>query len=131
MIAVRPLGVFGPHNRAEFALDRELLLAQDRLDEPTRERVAGYLRSGTLVLALMEYTTDVIDGAFGVSGGSGIVTDGIYYWRFDAAWYVECYGIAIAGELLAWMEQHDWRAPEVAAHELAEIDAYLFERLRS
>jgi len=131
MTTVKPLGVFGPRNRAEFDLDRATLLAQGTIDASTREHVAAYLRSGTLVLALMEYTADVIDGAFGVSGGSGILTDGTYYWRVDAAYYVEHHGIAIEDELVAWMEQHGWRAPEVSSGELAVIDGLLFERLRS
>lgn len=131
MTPVKPLGVFGPRNRAEFELDRATLLAQGTLDVVTRERVAAYLRSGTLALALMEYTTDVIDGAFGVSGGSGILTDGTYYWRVDAADYVDLHGVALDDELLAWMELQGWRAPEVPAGELAAIDGYLYERLRS
>jgi len=131
MTNVKPLGAFGPRNRAEFDLDRATLLAQGTLDAPTREHVTAYLRSGTLVLALMEYTTDVIDGAFGVSGGSGILTDGTFYWRVDAADYVEHHGVAIDDELVAWMEQHGWSAPRVPSGELAIIDGYLFERLRS
>ncbi|HWU32161.1 MAG TPA: hypothetical protein VN108_04760 [Marmoricola sp.] len=93
--------------------------------------MAQYLRSGTLVLALMEYTTDVIDPSFGVSGGSGILTDGTYYWRVDAADYVERHGVALDDEIVAWMEQEGWRAREVLQEELVAIDADLFDRLRS
>ncbi|MFV0460776.1 MAG: hypothetical protein ACK5MT_18630 [Actinomycetales bacterium] len=93
--------------------------------------MAAYLRSGTLVLALMEYTTDVVGDAFGVPGGSGIQTDGTYYWRVDAAEYVEHYGVGLDEEFLAWMEHHAWRAPTVPPADLADIDAQLFERLRA
>lgn len=47
---VRPLGVFGPAGPNPFA------------------------RGGVLVIALMEYTEDVLGGRFGVSGGSGVKT---------------------------------------------------------
>ena len=52
MTNVKPLGAFGPRNRAEFDLDRATLLAQGTLDAPTREHVTAYLRSGTLVLGV-------------------------------------------------------------------------------
>ncbi|MFZ2503067.1 MAG: hypothetical protein WAW88_10380 [Nocardioides sp.] len=130
MIGVRPLGVFGPRSRSEFALDREELLAQGTLAESLRGQVAAYLRSGALVLALMEHTRDVIDGAFGTPGGSGILTDGTFYWRADAADYVEHYGIAVDEEALDWMESNDWQAPAVTPDELSRIDAELFKRLR-
>lgn len=131
MNGVRPLGVFGPRNRSEFALDREELLARGALAESLREQVAAYLRSGTVVLALMEHTRDVIDGSFGTPGGSGILTDGTYYWRADAADYVEHHGVAVEEEALEWMERHAWQAPAVSPDELSRIDAELFARLRS
>ncbi|MEZ5192623.1 MAG: hypothetical protein R2734_08950 [Nocardioides sp.] len=96
-----------------------------------REQVAAYLRSGTVVLALMEHTRDVIDGSFGTPGGSGLLTDGTYYWRADAADYVEHHGVAVEEEALEWMERHAWQAPAVSPDALSRIDAELFERLRS
>lgn len=128
---MRPLGVFGPRNRAELDLDRATLLAQGTLEASVRDKVAAYLRSGTLVLALMEYTTDVVNAAFGVSGGSGIMTDGNYYWRVDAADYIEHYGFTLDEEILDWMKQNSWNAPPVSEEKLRNIDAELFARLRS
>jgi hypothetical protein len=109
-----PLGVFGrgwPSSESE-RVRRELLPLVGKLSEDECPLIARYLRAGTVVFALMEWTTDVIGafpepklekfrpgfhileavgGRFDVAGGSGILTDGTYYWRTDTADYVEHY----------------------------------------
>ena len=127
---VKPLGVLSPQGRAPFALSREdLLPLAGTLGEEARPLVARYLQSGTIVLALMEHTTDVISGSFDVSGGSAVLTDGTYYWRCDASEYVATYGIEIGQEALEHMRQRGWNAPTVGDRVLAEIDAYLYALL--
>lgn len=39
------------------------------LDQELRRRATEYLAGGYIIFALMDYTTDVLEGAFGVSGG--------------------------------------------------------------
>ncbi|GAA1576687.1 hypothetical protein GCM10009804_36640 [Kribbella hippodromi] len=67
--------------------------------------MAGYLAGCPLFLAWMEYTTDLIGGRFGVSGGSAIASDGVYYWRLDAAEYVREYGIVVPDALFGTLRQ--------------------------
>lgn len=128
---VEPLGVFGPRRRGDFELRREELAPlRDGLDVEARRNVASYLRTGTIVFALMEYTTDVIGDAFGVSGGSAIKTDGRYYWRTDAAEYVEMYGIHVEDDAVEWMRGHRWVAPSLDGDAVLEIDDVLYQRFR-
>ncbi|MEV6242410.1 hypothetical protein [Lentzea sp. NPDC051838] len=123
----QPLGVFG-RPRLSPELLRPLV---GELSSDLRGRVAEYLRGGTLVIALMEYTEDVLEGRFGVSGGSGVMTDGTYYWRCDAAEYVETYGIHLDQAIIDHMEQTGWRAPQLSPAEVLEIDDVLTRALRS
>lgn len=77
----------------------------------------------------MEYTVDVLDQRFGVSGGSAILTDGHYYWRRDAAEYIEEYGIGIEPSAIAWMSAKNWTVPDLSAEEISGIDSYLYSTL--
>ncbi|WP_155848951.1 hypothetical protein [Amycolatopsis vancoresmycina] len=126
-----PLGVFGPGGDTPFGLEPGLLRPLvGRLDGDLRKQVARYLRNGTVVIALMEYTEDVLEGRFGVSGGSGVMTDGAYYWRCDAAQYVETYGIGLDQSIVDHMERAGWQAPPVSPATLLRIDGFLVKTLR-
>jgi hypothetical protein len=75
----------------------------------------------------MEYTTDVLEGAFGVSGGSAIMSDGVYYWRQDAVQYVSRYGIGVGEEAVAHMRSNDWTVPALSAQDVLDIDSRLYQ----
>jgi hypothetical protein len=76
----------------------------------------------------MEYTRDVIDDKFGVSGGSAILTDGAFYWRRDAAEYVDHYGIALLDAFLVHGRGLLWIPPVLTRERVLEIDQDLFRR---
>lgn len=95
-----------------------------------RAEIATYLRTCPIVIALMEYSRDVLDGAFGVSGGSAIHTDGLYYWRRDAADYVGRYGVGLPREFLERGDKLSWLPPSISKEEILDIDDYLVEHVR-
>jgi len=129
--SLRPLGIFGPSRERSFDLAPEQLNShRDALDEKTRRLVSDYLLSGTVIIALMEHTFDVLGGEFGVSGGSGVLSDGVYYWRRDAAEYVAHYGIDVGSDAIEHMRAHGWVAPELNEATVSEIDEYLFRTIR-
>jgi hypothetical protein len=126
-----PLGAFGLGGDSPFTLEAGALRPLvGRLGADLRTHVARYLRSGTLVIALMEYTEDVLEGRFGVSGGSGVMTDGVYYWRCDAAEYVETHGIGLDQPVLDHMARAGWQAKPVSPAAVAVIDRFLVKKLR-
>ena len=128
---VIPLGVFSPRGDAPFRLQADMLSPlAGTIEEELRPLVAGYLRSGTVILALMSYTEDVLEGRFGVDGGSGVLTDGRYYWRRDAAEYVLEYGVAVDEGAVAYMRDNDWTVPDLSPERVAAIDSFLVGQLR-
>jgi hypothetical protein len=130
---VVPLGVFGvlarPHEMEE--LREELRALSGAILAPERESIANYLRSGAVVVALMEYTRDVLGNAFGVSGGSGIHTDGVYYWRRDAAEYVYHYGIGLPADFVEHGRHLQWVPRSLSQEQIAAIDHYLVTNMRT
>ncbi|MEV4263610.1 hypothetical protein [Kribbella sp. NPDC049584] len=105
-----PLGSLAPE-RAGNAWSVESLDRSSVMEDDLRARVAKYLAACPVFLAWMEYTRDLIGDRFGVSGGSAIVSDGVYYWRLDAAEYVREYGIAVPEAALRHFEAVGWQPP--------------------
>jgi hypothetical protein len=59
---VRPLGVFGLNGDEPFELTRdELEPLVGYLGVELRSKIGGYLRSGSMAMPIMEYTTDVLE----------------------------------------------------------------------
>jgi hypothetical protein len=100
-----------------------------RLREPLRPNVASYLRNGNTVFAIMEYTRDVLEDRFGVSGGSAVLTDRVYFWRADAAEYVGEYGIDVSDEVLVHMRDAHWQVSKLDPARVLEIDQYLWSKV--
>jgi hypothetical protein len=128
---VVPLGIFGLLNlQSKFEQMRgDLLALQGKIPENERTVIMRYLRAGAIVFAIMEYTRDVVGGAFGVSGGSAILTDGTYYWRRDTADYVEHYGIGLPDSFLCHGRALQWLAPTLSPEDVLKIDQYLYEQV--
>lgn len=77
----------------------------------------------------MEYTRDEIGDRFGVSGGSAIISDGVYYWRADASEYILEYGIPIPNEALRHFEEIGWLSPVFSKVEYLRIYSALEDLL--
>jgi len=71
----------------------------------------SYLTSGYPLLDVMELTSDVINGAFRVPGGSSVLTDGEFVWRADLAQYVEHYRIDLPEDFLRAAHRNGFRIP--------------------
>ena len=112
--ALLPLGCLAPSPDDDQWPPAALFGSVGGVEEELRTHVASYLRAGTIFFAWMEYTRDVVGDAFGVSGGSAVLSDGRFYWRADAAEYVETYGIAIPVEAIDHMRSRQWIPPIIA-----------------
>ena len=146
--AVKPLGIFGVvAGQGEFEqLRDELRRLVGVVPESERPAIAGYLRAGAIVFAIMSYSWDVlggipaaqltrgqplepgaVGGAFVVPGGLGIQTDGAFYWRQDAADYVECYGVSLPEDFLRHGRALDWQARAMTRDDILAVDQYLMK----
>lgn len=106
-----PLGSLAPRD-AHDRWSAHRHARSPEIPNPQRVQIADYLRRCPIFFAWMEYTRDEIGSRFGVSGGSSIASDGKYYWRLDAAEYVEEYGTPIPAAALRHFEGSGWSPPE-------------------
>ena len=129
---VQPLGLFCIiASESKFAQLRGSLDARrGEIEDAERSAIAAYLRGGAIVFAMMEWTNDVLEGAFDLAGGSAVLTDGRYYWRRDSAEYVERYGIGLPDEFLQRGRNAEWSLPTVERDALLLIDAFLMKHGR-
>lgn len=96
-----------------------------KLPEGARSGMTTYLQRGAIVFAAMEYTVDVLNGSFGVSGGSSILTDGDYCWRADLANYVDTYGVELPNRLVELARSRRWEPPALSEADVLAIDRFL------
>lgn len=148
---VAPLGIFGVvAGQPEFErLRGELQRLAGALPEEERPAIARYLRGGAIIFATMSYSWDVlagvpaaqlkrgqplqpgaVGGAFVVPGGLGIRSDGVHYWRTDAADYVEHYGVSLPEDFLRYGRSLGWLPREMSPEEVLAVDRYLMKHAR-
>ncbi|WP_147463396.1 hypothetical protein [Cellulomonas triticagri] len=70
----------------------------------------------------MGYTEDEIGGRFSVPAGAALSTDGVYFWRVDAARYVEEYGFAIPQAAIDHFVSVEWSPPSLDRATLIAIE---------
>ncbi|MGV9564993.1 hypothetical protein [Streptomyces sp. NPDC003480] len=133
MTNVVPLGTFGRiASQSAFAENAdELRRRVGEIPEGEREKIAEYLRSGTPIIALMGFSEDILGNKFSRSGGTAIMSDGRFFWRLDAADYVEYYGIGLPEEFIAHGTARQWIAPTLSRDEVIEVDDRLGELRRA
>ncbi|MGW3625979.1 hypothetical protein [Streptomyces sp. NPDC000880] len=132
MREVAPLGIFGriASQSAFSRLAGELREDSGAIPYEERAVIAEYLRNAPVVIALMGYTEDILGGRFSVTGGSAIHSDGRYFWRRDAAEYIEHYGTRLPDAFLLAGRKDNWRPARLSQDEVLDIDDY-FMWLRS
>jgi hypothetical protein len=129
---VVPLGVFAVISLADHPEQAHTTL-QQLVGEPEHDedRIAEYLRRGSIVLALMEHTRDLIGPRFATPGGSAILTDGIYFWRMDTASYVETYHVKLPHDFLVHGRSRGWTPTTLSETEMIDADRSIVSYYRN
>lgn len=132
MRQVAPLGFFGQiASQSAFSQQaNDMRQRSEEIPPGERARIAEYLRNAPVIIALMGYSEDVLEGRFSVTGGSAILSDGTYFWRRDAAEYVENYGTGLPSEFMQTGHERNWERVDLSQDEVLDIDDY-FMWLRS
>ena len=63
--------------------------------------IVRYLEAGVPVFDVMESTIDPFDGKTRIDGGPSLISDGIWVWRNDLAYFVQKYRIGLSPEFVA------------------------------
>ena len=84
------------------------------LSEEILGSVNLYLKKGVLLVASPSLVQDVLDFDSDVVIGSlGLLTDGVWVWPSDLAYYVEKYRVDLPSEFIFHMENNGWEIGSV------------------
>jgi hypothetical protein len=72
-------------------------LSSDKVDAVVR-----YLNSGVPVFDVMGATSDPFDRSIQIPGGPSLVTDGVWIWRYDLAYFVQRYLVGLPDEFVSF-----------------------------
>jgi hypothetical protein len=84
-----------------------------RGDPGAQHKIAGYLDAGTVVRATDERLFDVISAERTSLGALSVLTDGVWIWPSDLAYYVRRHNVGVPVDLVEWARMLDWRPPPV------------------
>ncbi|WP_141544550.1 hypothetical protein [Amycolatopsis sulphurea] len=116
MMILKPVGFFSElEEQAEFETFSGSIFeaVRDRL-QPHETKIINYLKRGIGLFDIMEGTDDpVADDGSGVSGGSSLLTDGVWVWRLDLPYLVEKHHLALDGEFISHARSMNYAIPEI------------------
>lgn len=118
---ILPLPGFAPEGPEKWKAER--LDLSSTLSNELRARVVDYLDSCPVAVPWMGYTRDELGDRFYVPAGAAIKTDGAYYWRVDAARYIEEYGILIPEAAIDHFARSGWSPPNLDDATLIAIES--------
>lgn len=91
-----------------------------QVDLPDLDSVVTYLRSGHLLIDMMDVADDVFDHSRQILNGSSIRTDGVWLWRDDLAHYARQHRVAVPDDLLALIRERRYVVPPLDIDVLRE-----------
>lgn len=75
------------------------------LDE---DKIYRYLKAGITVVACGGVVKDIVDSNNGIAGCPDLLTDGIWLWPGDLAYYVKKYHLKLDEDFIKSMSNHEW-----------------------
>jgi hypothetical protein len=120
MKTLRPLGFFRElrHGSDDGPSLRACVSDTAQEDE---DKVGEYLQQGAVLVSSFGVAEDVLDSSVGLVCSPDILTDGIWAWPADLAYYVRKYHVSLPGEFIAHVRQNEWRVPEQPEIDLSEL----------
>lgn len=108
-----------------------IIESRNRLSPENAAKVTAYLREGAWVAPIMEFVRDPFQPTVrklgvpmpGVPGGSSLISDGVWIWRLDLAYFVENYRIGLPTEFIEHALSFDITKIDIPSIE-AKLDEY-------
>lgn len=85
------------------------------------QRVADYLRGGSILVIAVGKDDDLIDSSAGRVVPIGAATDGDYTWPLSLTYYVEQYGLSFDNRLLSEIRRRRYRCPIISSSTVQEL----------
>lgn len=85
----------------------------DHIDKEiaNKKEICKYLQSGHILAACGGIVNDVICPEKGIVGSPDSVTDGVWTWHADLAYYVDKYDLLLDESFLEYIREKSWEIP--------------------
>jgi hypothetical protein len=90
--------------------------------QPDETRIVQYLNAGATLAATGSVVDDALDVTKKAVAPLEIVTDGIWVWPRDLAYYVEHYHIVLPSAFVEYMRTRSWNPPSLSREDLIRIE---------
>lgn len=112
MVALRKVGFFRELPYGESNAPSIKTARTDAEPRPDLQKILRYLRSGRVLISSPSLSFDVISNENKPIGPIAIITDGVWAWPRELAFYVEKYGISVPLAFVKHMEDASWTIGE-------------------
>jgi len=116
-----------PRNLGEFADAHHFpggaMLSDAVCEEPAvdEDRIAGYLRAGSVLATTGRRVDDFIDSTQKRIAPQDLLTDGAWMWPADLAYYVERYHVRLPAEFVEQAAARGFQPPQLTDEDLVEL----------
>lgn len=76
-------------------------------------RICQYLKEGTVVIACGGIVKDIVNADNGIAGCPNMLTDGIWLWPGDLAYYVKRYHLKLNKDFIKSMRDNNWHIKDI------------------
>jgi len=88
---------------------------------PDENGIIEYLKAGHILLDVPETSVDAVTGRAQIVGAPSLLTDGVWLWRLDLAYYVERYHIELPREFVEHVVSRGFRVTPLTEQALEEV----------
>jgi hypothetical protein len=120
-----PIKVAGSFRELSHGIEDCGSLAAAVSDHPSQDedRIIEYLNNGVTSAVAPCIVSDVLQPSSEIFiGPLTTLTDGVWEWPSDLAYYVEKYHVRLPKEFVAHMREAGWQIPEKSQIDLARLD---------
>lgn len=102
--------------------DLSILEFVEKNEEKNLELICQYLKEGEVLVACGGVVRDIINPDNGIAGCPDMMTDGIWLWPGDLAYYVKQYHLRLSDEFIRIMRESNWHVNEILSIDYNNIE---------
>lgn len=84
-----------------------------KFSETEYAEALSYLKSGVPFVVAPGLSRDRLSGKQEIIGSLSLLTDGMYVWPSDLAYYIEKYRVELLVDFFRYMKHNNWKIPSV------------------
>lgn len=100
-----------PHGEKSDPSILQFIRERGEIDE---DRIYKYLKEGIVLVACGGVVEDIINSCNGIAGCPDILTDGIWVWPGDLAYYVKRYHLKLDIDFIKTMRDSNWHIKNIS-----------------